>query len=155
MKCNRFVFKVLFFLVFYFIMVYGFTQEAAKPIDHTILARPTPLFTVADMSGFELLSSLSDSLRRHGYEIIKFDRVNMQIESRFLFSSENERYDKIIVWLERDFHMPEKFIKVYLIFGRFEKIIGNVTRIRRIEISKESEDLIIGDLKKSINSISN
>jgi hypothetical protein len=132
----------------------GFCQEPAPPVDNTPLERPQPLFIMEHDSGSQLLTQISDTLKQHGFEIVKLDKRDMLIESTKRISDHREDYDKVIIWLERDYMMPENYIKVYFLFGRFLEIVSFETRIKRIEISTVQEENIIGELKKSLISIS-
>ncbi len=153
----KLLFQKLFLISFFtlFNVFVALCQEAAPNIDNTILSRPEPLFVIENVSGTKLLEEISDTLKSNGFSIVKFDNRDMQIESIKNIEQDSGNYDKVIIWFERDFFLPEKFIKIYLMFGRFLVVVSSETRVRRIEVSDIQEENIIGGLKRSLISISN
>ena len=150
---------LLCFILITFSITFANCQDAAPPVDNTELERPESLFGInfsrGDfVPGEELLTEISDTLKKFNFEIIKHDTRDMQIEATRKITPTREDYDKVIIWLERDFLMPENYIKVYFLFGRFLKIISSDTKIRRIELTNMEENEIVGDLKTSLISIS-
>jgi hypothetical protein len=150
---------LLYLLLCLFTIPIAYCQDIAPPIDNTILERPTPLFNMQSnlgesSIGSDLLNEISDTLKRFNFDIMKLDNRDMQIESTRKISPNRDDFDKVIIWIEKDFRMPDRYVKVYFAFGRFMNIVSSDTKIRRIEITKIQEDKIVGDLKKSLISIS-
>lgn len=130
-----------------------YCQEQSPPVDNTELKRPEPLFSIESNAGKELMTQISDTLKLFHFENVRKDNRNMIFE--FKKNLKEKDFDKIIIWFERDYSFPDKIINVYLLFGRFRYIFSNESKIRRIEVSDNEEDNIIGELKKSLISINN
>jgi hypothetical protein len=61
-----------------------------------------------------------------------------------------DNFDKLVVWLERDFVNPNVSINVFMIYGRYEIILGHGNKAQRIIISQGEEDSKIAEIRRAI-----
>jgi hypothetical protein len=127
------------------------TQEPAPPLDPTPLERPIPLSIVKIDIHFILLDVIADTLESYKFDIVRKDEREQLIEAKRLDSPDSKDHDKVLIWLERDFQEPQKYVKIFLQYGRYLEIWSDV---KRIKINPEEENERNGKLKKAIISIS-
>ena len=127
------------------------TQEPAPPIDPTPFERPIPLSIVKVDTHFILLDVIADTLESYKFDIVRKDEREQLIEAKRLDKPDSKDHDKVLIWLERDFQEPQKYVKIFLQYGRYLEIWSDV---KRIKINPEVENERIGKLKKAIISIS-
>ncbi len=151
MKAN-FIFLVLFFMINTHNFLHA--QAIAPVIDPTPLELPKPLMVIPTDTPSSLLKIITDTLKVYKYQITRSDFKEYIIEAKRNIKSNSQDYDKIIIWLERDFNEPLKFIKLYFIHGRYLKIVSQKTSIERIYINASQEDAYVGKLKKALIAIS-
>ncbi|MGH7491167.1 MAG: hypothetical protein ACREOO_02105 [bacterium] len=125
-------------------------QQPAPPIDHTPLARPRPagVFQTNDVQ--KLLRMISDSVQHAGYKVNSFDVREAALEATKPDDAQSKNYDKVIIWLERDVQEPAKFVKLYMLYGRYEYLLAQRRDVYRIQIDQTFEQARVGKLKESL-----
>lgn len=141
------------FILFIMILITtnSWTQEPAPPLDPAPLERPLPLSIMEIDTNFILLDLIADTLESYKFNIIRRDDREQLIEAQRLDTPDSKDHDKILIWLERDFQAPQKYVKIFLQYGRYLKIWSEV---KRIKVDPDEETERIGKLKKAIISIS-
>ena len=129
----------------------SWAQEPAPPLDPTPLERPIPLCIVKIDTHFILLDLIADTLESYKFDVVRKDEREQLIEAKRLDKPDSKDHDKVLIWLERDFQEPYKYVKIFLQYGRYLEIWSDV---KRIKINPEVENERIGKLKKAIISIS-
>jgi|SRR5882724_8828849 len=126
--------------------------EVIEEIDSRPLERPSFMFISKTSKGNLLLDSIERIIMTKGFEVENRDD-DMQ-EMRVIRKSylEVDGYEKILLWLERDFKTPDQGIKIYLNYGVYKKIFGKREYVR-IKVTPETEIENIGDIKKLIQKI--
>jgi len=113
--------------------------------DLTPFERPEPLFLVRSADTVRLFKEISGTVQGYGFTVTRNSSKEGVIEA---FRRTQNEYDKIIIWMERDFSEPTKYVKVYFSFGRF---FG----LHRIKIDSAEEGKHVGMLKNSLRALSN
>ena len=132
----------------------GFAQPlgVAPLTDPRPLERPTPFAFVDTGDSARILPGIAAVLIDFGYSIQVIEKA--LIDAKRLDSldpqDDDQDYDRVIVWLERDFDRPLERLNVYLLYGRYEMIWGETTRIFRIMLSEEDEAARVGALRSAI-----
>ncbi len=126
-------------------------QEAAPPLDPTPFEKPMPLSIIRVDTNLVLLNIIADTLARYKFDLVRRDDREQVIEAKRMDASDSKDHDRVLIWLEKDFQEPEKYIKIYFQYGRFLKIWNDVRRVK-IDVGEESQR--IGKLKQAIISIS-
>ena len=93
---------------------------------------------------------ISDSVQHAGYKVNSFNVREAALEATKPDDAQSKNYDKIIIWLERDFQEPSKFIKLYMLYGRYEYLFAQRRDVYRIQINQLFEDARVGKLKQSL-----
>lgn len=148
MQSNKGVF-ILFLMLL--ITANSWAQEAAPPLDPTPLERPIPLSIIKVDSNLALLDIIADTLAIYKFDLVRRDDREQVIEAKRMDAANLKDHDKVLIWLEKDFQEPEKYIKIYCQYGRFLKIWDDVKRVK-VDAGEETER--IGKLKQAIISIS-
>lgn len=141
-------------LVLFFMMLFAtncWTQEPAPPLDPTPFERPVPLSIMKIDTNFILLDLIADTLESYKFSIVRRDDREPLIEAKRLNAPDSKDHDKVLIWLERDFQAPQKYVKIFLQYGRYLKVWSDV---KRIKVDPDDETERIGKLKKAIISIS-
>jgi hypothetical protein len=141
------------FILFIMILITtnSWAQEPAPPLDPTPLARPVPLSIIKVDTNLALLDIIADTLARYKFDLVRRDDREQLIEAKRMDAPDSKDHDKVLIWLEKDFQEPEKYIKIFCQYGRFLKIWDEV---KRVKIDPEEETERIGKLKQAIISIS-
>jgi hypothetical protein len=129
----------------------SWTQKLAPPVDPTPLERPFPLYIMKIDTNFILLDLIADTLESYKFNIVRRDDREQLIEAQRLDAPNSKDHDKILIWLERDFQEPKKYVKIFFQYGRYLKIWSE---IKRVKVNSDQETERIGKLKKAIISIS-
>jgi hypothetical protein len=145
--------SILFFAILGNMNTY--CQKPAPPIDNAPFQKPVyfSLIKTKNTNIDEVLDSIAGRVIKAGYEVIARNVKEQQIEAEKKDSRNNDSYDRIIVWIERDFEKPNEIIKVYLLCGHFEYILGAESKIYRIKINDIEENQRFNAVKKEIRSI--
>jgi hypothetical protein len=126
--------------------ILGFTScRSGDQEDLTPFEKPEPLFVVQSADTAQLFKDILGTVNSFGFTITRNNNKEGVIEA---FRRTRNEYDKIIIWMERNFSEPLKYVKVYFSFGRF---IGP----HRIKIDSIEEDKHVGMLKNSLMALSN
>jgi len=123
----------------------------APPLDPNPLERPLPLSIMKIDTNFILLDLIADTLESYKFNIVRRDDKEEVLEAKRVDTPDSKDHDKVLIWLERDFQEPQKYVKIFLQYGRYLKIWSDV---KRIKVDPDEETERIGKLKKAIISIS-
>lgn len=148
MQSNQTVFILLLMIL---IPAITDAQDAAPPLDPTPFERPIPLSIIKADTNLVLLNIIADTLARYRFELVRRDDREQVVEAKRMDAPNLKDHDRVLIWLEKDFQEPEKYIKIYLHYGRFLKIWNDVKRVK-IDAGEEAER--VGKLKQAIISIS-
>jgi hypothetical protein len=102
-------FSIVVLLVFAFPVA---SQQPAPKVDMTPLARPGPLAVIRVQDPATLLAKVADVLRRGGFLLRQTDTRDQFIDATRPDSAPSKNYDRVLVWLERDFQDPSQTVKV-------------------------------------------
>ena len=126
--------------------------QPAPKVDPMPLARPVPLAVLKPHDPAMLLEQIVTTVKGAGFSITRIDENDQVIEAKRVDAAPSKNYDRVIVWLERDFRDPLKTIKVFFLYGRYEEIVSTTRSVERIAISPDREDQRVGALKQSLMS---
>jgi hypothetical protein len=131
-------------------------QVIAKPVDPTPLERPqyVTIISIHKEDADKVLEIIADTLRKCGYSNVHSDIKEQKLEAEKHDFQDARNYCKVLLWLERDFQEPEKFIKVFLQCGRYEFMIAGTSGSYRVVMTESMEEQYFGKLRNSIESIS-
>jgi hypothetical protein len=124
--------------------------QALVVTDPTPLARPSPLTAYEIGDAAKVFSAVSKVLSDNRFKLVRADSSLGELEATRL---DQDNYDKILLWLERDFARPEKSVRLYFVYGRFEKVVGHGEAVR-VKASPEDEDRRVGAVKQALLSLS-
>jgi|GEM_PF-6900471 len=125
-----------------------FGQSLGAVEDTTPLERPRPVLQVKTQTPSDILQRIVDVVITNGYAIQESDGSSIDATKRD--SNESENYDRVIIWLERDFDRPSEIVKVFLIYGRFELLWGNQIETVRIHLTEVEARNRVSDLRAAI-----
>ncbi len=109
-------------------------QQPAPELNPVPLERPEPLARIKASDPAQVVSAVADILRKFSYQIDRSGAASLDAR-RFDVPNKPEaeaEYDRVIVWLERDFDRPLDYVNVYFLWGRYELILGRQRGIRRV-----------------------
>jgi len=132
--------------------VVSLSQQPAPKINPNPLTRPQYLVVVSSSDVKELMKTIFDTITQAGFKIDHLDSKELQLEAIRPDHPPSKDYDKVLLWLERDFQEPLRYVRIYLLYGRYEEIWGKVSRV---EVSPSWEEDRIGGLKQSLISLFN
>lgn len=145
----------IFLATTFFVLIFSFkiswSQEPAPPVDPTPLERPLPLHIMKIDTNFILLDLIADTLENYKFNIVRRDDREQLIEAQRLDAPNSKDHDKVLIWLERDFQEPQKYLKIFFQYGRYLLIWSDV---KRIKVDSDEEAERVGKLKNAIISIS-
>jgi hypothetical protein len=129
-------------------------QQIAPPILKEPFGRPKYLTIIQTNNASTLLKTISEMVKKEGFKIDQLDIKEQQLEATRQDSAPAKNYDKVILWLEKDFQDPDKFVKVYFLYGRFMEILAEEKGVYRVKLTDSAEESRIGKLKQSIIALS-
>lgn len=119
-------------------------QQPARKINPEPLERPLPLVIVENGDPTAMLATVSAKLKARGFSIVSSDSKAFIVEARKYYDQKRPKdYDRVIIWAARD-------IAVYLLYGRYNFIVGGTNRVTRIVLEEGKEDETIGALKREL-----
>ena len=137
-----------------FLCVPSWGQQIAPPILKEPFGRPKYLTVIQTNNASTLLRTISDLVKKEGFRIDQLDVKEQQLEATRQDNVPSKNYDKVIIWLEKDFQDPDKYIKVYFLYGRFMEILAEEKGVYRVKVTDSAEEGRIGKLKQSIIALS-
>jgi len=100
-------------------------QAIARPRHPDPLARPVPLTTLRACDPLPLLRAIQTALQADSFTITRYDEPHFVIEAEKSARDDwGPGLDRVIFWVERDVAQPMQALSTYLIYGRFEKVLG-------------------------------
>lgn len=136
-RCRLLLFSFLLFLVLSSVAA---GQQPAPQIDPNPLVRPEALVSVSSTDPVGLLNKAHEKVAAAGYEIVRVDVSAGTLEAKRADSTSSKDYDKIILWLERDLREPDRYMKLYLQYGRYEEILAARRDVYRVVVTRAFED---------------
>ncbi|UCD18438.1 MAG: hypothetical protein JSV44_05890 [Candidatus Zixiibacteriota bacterium] len=130
------------------------SQQIAT-IDPCPLERPSPIAVAVTNDSTDLAEGLRDVLTDEGFNIVFSSPVESHFEARRPDSAQPGDYDRVVVWLERGFHNPSRVVKLYFLYGRYEKVLGREVGIYRIEMDPAAIEDRVGPLKQALIALLN
>lgn len=125
-------------------------QQPARKINPEPLERPLPLVIVENGDPTAMLATVSAKLKARGFSIVSSDSKAFIVEARKYYDQKRPKdYDRVIIWAARDIAAPDD-IAVYLLYGRYNFIVGGTNRVTRIVLEEGKEDETIGALKREL-----
>ena len=111
-----------------------------------------PLVEIKLSISQNVLTAITDTLKKFGFKIIVYDMDELLIESKKMDGNQAKGYDWVKIWLENKLSKPYEYILIHLKFDRFVELVGK-NKIIRSTLSETNENVRIGDLKKALKSI--
>ncbi len=100
-------------------------QAIARPRHPDPLSRPVPLTTLRTCDPLPLLRAIQTALQADSFTITRYDEPHFVIEAEKTARDDwGPGVDRVIFWVERDVAQPMQALSTYLIYGRFEKVLG-------------------------------
>jgi hypothetical protein len=127
-----------------------FGQAPAPKEDETPFTRPEPLCTMAASDPAALLKKVRAFVESEGYTIDRISAVSGELGATRPDGRGSDDYDKVIIWIERDLNRPQDALKLFLVYGRYEKVWGNTVAVRRIKVDSVAETARNGSLRKKL-----
>jgi len=124
--------------------------QAIFTTDPNPLERPAPLKTIKSGDSAKICDAVSKILKSNNFDIKDQDCDLGQFEATRKTGSTGE-FDKVLIWLERDFAKPKDVIKLFFLYGRFETLAGHQDPVR-IKAPPDLEDQI-HNLKDALISV--
>jgi hypothetical protein len=127
------------------------TGSPQQPValDPSPLERPSAMTVIKTRDPIALYGSLAKLVTEGGFTIMSQDSRSGTVIGTKNDETSVENYDKVVVWLERDFQQPSEFVNVYFAYGRFEKVFGR-SEPARIKITAQDEQHRVGQLKQAL-----
>jgi hypothetical protein len=147
------VYRIGLFIMLFLITGSLFAQQPGPQINEEPLQRPKPLVVLETNQPTVLMERIKTTIVNNGFKIDQVDMREQYLEATKLDGPESKNYDKIIVWLERDIEYPNRYLKVYFLYGRYIEMISRKLDVYRIKITPSEEEGRIGQLKQSLISI--
>jgi hypothetical protein len=130
----------------------GLTRaQALFKTDPTPLERPTPLKTLKSGDATKICDAIAKALTDNGFKVANQDCDAGEFEATKKTNAAGE-FDKVLIWLERDFEKPKDAIKLYFLYGRYETLAGHPEPVRIVATAAD-EQQNVGALKDSLTSL--
>jgi hypothetical protein len=127
------------------------TAQALFTPDPTPLERPAPLKTIKSGETVKICEAILKALADNSFKVKNQDCDLGEFEGTKNTNSPGE-FDKVLIWMERDFEKPKDATKLYFLYGRFETLAGHPEPVR-IRTTPADEDHNVGTLKEALTSI--
>jgi hypothetical protein len=131
----------------------SWAQAPAPRIDPTPLVRPSPLAVLQTPEPAGVLNRIAVIVRSQGFIVSQLNVADQVIEARRPDPARAKAYDKVLIWLERDFNEPAARVKIFFFYGRYEEILASRRDVYRVEVSSAEEDAHVGTLKQALLSL--
>jgi hypothetical protein len=125
--------------------------QALFKTDPTPLERPAPLKTLKSGDTAKICAAVAKALTDNGFKVTNQDCDVGEFEATKKTSTDGE-FDKVLIWLERDFEKPKDIVKLYFIYGRYEPLAGHPDPVR-IKTTATDEEQNVGVLKEALTSL--
>ncbi|HKV60305.1 MAG TPA: hypothetical protein VJO16_00200 [Candidatus Acidoferrum sp.] len=125
--------------------------QALFKTDPTPLERPAPLKTLKSGDTAKICDAIAKALTDNGFKVTNQDCDVGEFEATKKTRTDGE-FDKVLIWLERDFEKPKDVVKLFFLYGRYETLAGHAEPVR-ISITVADEDRNVGALKEVLTSL--
>ncbi len=119
--------------------------------DPTPLERPAPLKTLKSGDTAKICDAIAKALADNGFKVTNQDCDVGEFEAAKKTSTDGE-FDKVLIWLERDFEKPKDAVKLFFRYGRYETLAGHADPVR-IRTTAADEERNVGALKEALTSL--
>jgi hypothetical protein len=119
--------------------------------DPVPLERPAPLRTLKTGDATRICDAILKALTDNNFKVTNQDCDVGEFAATRKTSTDGE-FDKVLIWLERDFEKPKEAIKLYFRYGRFETLLGHPEPVR-ISTTAADEERNVGALKEALMSL--
>jgi len=119
------------------------------PVDPNPLERPSSMTVAKARDATALFATVAKVIGDNAFTIVSQDIREGTIVATKADQGSANNFDRVIVWLERDFQAPSEFVNIYFLYGRFEKVFGHSEPVR-IKVSAQDEQLRVGKLKRAL-----
>jgi hypothetical protein len=127
------------------------SAQALFAPDPTPLERPAPLKTLKSGDTAKICDAIAKALTDNGFKVTNQDCDVGDFEATKKTSTAGE-FDKVLIWLERDFEKPKDAVKLYFRYGRYETLAGHPEPVR-IRTTATDEERNVGALKEALTSL--
>lgn len=127
------------------------SAQALFAPDPTPLERPAPLKTLKSGDTAKICDAIAKALTDNGFKVTNQDCDVGDFEGTKKTSTAGE-FDKVLIWLERDFEKPKDAVKLYFRYGRYETLAGHPEPVR-IRTTATDEERNVGALKEALTSL--
>ncbi len=127
------------------------TAQALFTPDPTPLERPAPLKTLRTADTAKVCEAITKTLADNGFKTTRDDCDLGEFEATKKTNAAGE-FDKVVIWLERDFGKPREALRLYFLYGRFETLAGHQEPVR-IKTTSADEERNAGALKEALVSL--
>jgi hypothetical protein len=127
------------------------TAQALFTPDPTALERPAPLKTLKTPDTAKVCEAITKTLAGNGFKTTHDDCDLGEFEATKKTNAAGE-FDKVVIWLERDFEKPSQALRLYFLYGRFETLAGHQEPVR-IKTTSVDEERNAGALKEALMSL--
>src|SRR5512143_1811269 len=95
------------------------------------LARPIAVRSVRTCDPSGLLPALQAALRAERFTVTSSDEESQTIAAQ-RDSTDNwgGGVDHVVLWIDRDYRQPQQMVRIYLIYGRFDRLLGSSEPVR-------------------------
>jgi len=125
-------------------------QQPGKPKDPTPFERPKSIciFTTSDVhTAFQKIVAI---VTNQGFKSDGVDWSSGQLSAWRSDGESSPNQDKILLWLERDFELPQSKLRLYLLYGRYEQFFGVSGDLTRVKVDADFENHQIGALRQKL-----
>lgn len=136
-----------------FVSEISVAQQPAPPLKDPVV-RPRYLTIIQTGDAEKLLKTISDIVMQGGFRVELLDPREQQLEATRADDVQSKGYDKVTIWLERDFHEPYKYVKLFFFYERYREILAWKKDFYSVVISPSEEEERIGKLRQSLISLS-
>lgn len=125
-------------------------QAVARRPYPDALARPVALRSMRTCDPSGLMATLQTALRAERFMVTSTDDASLMIGAQ-RDSTDNwgQGIDRVILWVERDFERPQQIVRIYLIYGRYDRLLGSSEPVR-VQIDSAYELSRTGRLRQRI-----
>ncbi len=127
----------------------AFSQRAAQ-IDARPLERSKAMISIKTSDPRDLLVKIGSVLSDNGFQVLLMDVNTGDIDATRADRIGTGNYDRIVIWLERDFTSPGDWVKLFLNYGRYEIVLGKGNKAQRIIIDEQKASARIVTVTKAI-----
>lgn len=105
-------------------------SQQMRQRDPAPFERPKPMTAIASPSNAETLALLQRVVTDAGFTVVSADREKGELSAIRRDAPTSQAADRVLIWLERDAGKPSERANVYLMYARFEPLLGSKDPVR-------------------------